>query len=275
MPPPDDPFAQIAELYDLDFEDFRADVTFYERLVEIHGRRVLELGVGTGRIATPLVQAGAQVTGVDISPGMLAIASARSPGDGLRLLEDDIRSVRLRGRFDVVMAPLGTLQHLDTSADFVAALETMAHHLAPGGVGVVDVETPLPDDFDPRPQPVIEHWTKAWQGGTVSKVVSIDPIPSEGTKEITWHFDIADAQGRLRRITTQFRLRTFTVMEMELGARLAGLRIAAVFDGYGFEPYHDAAERMVVVLQREDDPVGYIYEPGGGEGADEDEERAG
>lgn len=262
---PHDPFALIADLYDLDFQDFYDDTSFYQRLVEIHGVRVLEMGVGTGRIAVPLAQGGAKVTGVDISPQMLAIAQQRTGDLPVRYVQDDIRTVKLRGRFDVVLAPLGTLQHLDTPADFVATLETMARHLAPGGIAVIDVETPLPDDFDPRPQPVIEHWTKEYQGGTVSKVVSVDPIPSEGSKEITWHFDIADRQGRLRRITTQFRFRTFTLPEIELGARIAGLRIAAVFDGYQFDPYHDAAERIVAILQREDDPVGYVYATDGGD----------
>src|SRR5690606_2412401 len=139
--------------------------------------------------------------------------------------EGDLRSLRLRGRFDVVIAPLGTLQHMETPDDFVDALGTMARHLAPGGVAVVDVESPVPDDFDASPQPLIQHWTKPWRGGRVTKVVSVDAIPSEGTKDVTWHYDIADARGRLTRITSEFPLRTFTPPEIALAARLAGLRV--------------------------------------------------
>lgn len=254
-----DPFAEIAEFYDLDFEDFHDDASFYQRLVELHGERVLELGAGTGRIAVPLAEAGAKVTGVDLSEGMLRIARERAGRAPLKLVEGDIREVRLRGRFDLVIAPLGTLQHMETPSDFVAALETMAHHLAEGGVAVVDVESPVPDDFDPRPQPLIQHWTKGWRGGRVTKVVSVDAIPSEGTREVTWHYDVADAAGNLRRVTSVFPLRTYTSPEIELGARIAGLRVAARFGDYEFGPYYDGAERLIVILQRADDEVGYVY----------------
>lgn len=254
-----DPFAEIAEFYDLDFEGFHDDASFYERLVELHGARVLELGVGTGRIAAPLAEAGAKVTGVDVSPGMLEIARERIGGLLVTFVEGDIRAVKLRGRFDLVIAPLGTLQHMETPSDFVAALTTMARHLTDGGVAVIDVESPVPDDFDPSPQPLIQHWTKEWRDGRVTKLVSVDSIPSEGTKEVTWHYDIADAQGALRRVTSVFPLRTFTSPEIELGARLAGLRVAARFGDYEFGPYLDGAERLIVILQREDDEVGYVY----------------
>lgn len=259
MTSPADPFAAIAEFYDLDFEDFHDDAAFYERLVEIHGNRVLELGVGTGRIAVPLARAGAKVTGVDHSEGMLRLARGRAEGLDVSFVEGDVREVRLRKRFDLVIAPLGTLQHMETPADFVAAVETMAHHLAAGGVAVIDVESPVPDDFDPSPQPLIQHWTKEWRGGRVTKLVSVDAIPSEGTKEVTWHYDITDAQGNLRRLTSVFPLRTFTSPEVELAARIAGLRVAARFADYEFTPYHDGAERLVAILQRADDEVGYLY----------------
>lgn len=259
-PTSEDPFALIAEFYDLDFEDFYDDAAFYQQMVEIHGARVLELGVGTGRIAAPLAEAGAQVTGVDLSPGMLALARDRSGSADITFVEGDIREVRLDDRFDLVIAPLGTMQHMETPDDAVAALETMAHHLADGGVAIVDVESPVPDDYDPSPQPLIQHWTKPWRDGRVTKIVSVDAIPSEGTKAVTWHYDVAAADGTLRRITSEFPLRTFTSPELELAARIAGLRVAARFADYEFTPYHDGAERLVMVLQRADDAVGYIYE---------------
>lgn len=268
-----DPFASIAAFYDLDFEDFTDDVAFYQRLVEIHGARVLELGAGTGRVAVPLAEAGAKVTGVDLSPGMLEVARARAAeaGVSLTLVDADFRSLRLRGRFDVVMAPLGTLQHMETPEDLVSALEAMARHLAPGGVAVVDVESPVPDDFDPSPQPLVQHWTKPWRDGRVTKIVSVDAIPSEGIKDVTWHYDVADATGGLTRVTTEFPLRTFTSPELALAARLAGLRVAARFAGYEFDPYHDGAERLVLILQGADDDVGYIYDAPLDDGADEGE----
>jgi ubiquinone/menaquinone biosynthesis C-methylase UbiE len=258
-PPEGDPFDRIAPFYDLDFEDFHDDASFYLRLSDIHGPRVLELGCGTGRISVPLAQAGAKVTGVDVSASMLAVARERAGDLPVRWTVGDLRTLRLRGRFDVVCAPLGTLQHMESIDDFVLALESMARHLAPGGVAVVDVESPAAEDFDPTPQPLIEHWTKPWRDGTVSKVVSVAAIPMMGTKEVTWHFDVADRQGRLTRLTTQFYLRTYTPGEIDLAARIAGLRVVARFGDYEFAPHYDGAERLVVLLQRADDDVAYQY----------------
>ena len=58
MPAQDDPFTAIAPFYDLDFEDYYDDVSFYRTLAEYHGESVLELGCGTGRVAVPLAQSG-------------------------------------------------------------------------------------------------------------------------------------------------------------------------------------------------------------------------
>ncbi len=54
--------------------------------------------------------------------------------------------------------------------------------------------------------------------------------------------------------------RTITIDELHLAGRLAGMRIIARFGDYEFTPYHDGAERLIVLFQREDDDVQWIYE---------------
>jgi hypothetical protein len=108
----------------------------------------------------------------------------------------------------------------------------------------------------------VEHWTKPWRDGQVTKLVSIEAQPSDGLKRITWHFDVVDRRGAVRRITSQFTLLTVTAGEVDLAARIAGLRVIARYGDYGFTPYFDGSERLVVILQREDDGVAYIYDQG-------------
>lgn len=256
-PPAADPFTAIAPFYDLDFEEYDDDVSFYQSLAEFHGESVLELGCGTGRVAVPLAAAGLRVTGVDVNAAMLALARRRGGRRrGLAWRRGDMRTIDLGQTFALVTVPLGGLQHLATIDDVAAALATIARHLAPDGVAVADVEAPHRDDFDPTPQPLVEHWTKPWgDGGHVTKTVSIAARPSENVKEITWHFDVVSRGGAVRRTTTAFTFRTITLPELTLAAWLAGLRVSATFGDYEFTAFDDFSERLVVLLQHEDAPL--------------------
>ena len=252
-----DPFTAIAPFYDLDFEDYYDDVSFYQSLAEYHGDSVLELGCGTGRVAVPLAQAGLRVTGVDINQTMLDVAKKRmGTGKGLTLKRGDMTKLDLKQTYALVTVPLGGVQHLASLDDFAASIAVLAHHLEPGGVAVVDIEAPHRDDYDPTPQPLVEHWTKPWaDGGQVTKLVSVESRPADSMKDITWHFDVASKTGALRRVTTSFTFRTITLGEVTLAGRLAGLRTVAAFGDYEFTPFSDFSERMIVLLQHADDPL--------------------
>ena len=275
--PAADPFAQVARFYDLDLAGFDDDVALYLELAA--GGDVIELGCGTGRVAVPLAEAGLRVTGVDLSPAMLARARERAEGLRLRLVEGDVRTLDLGERFGSVLLPLGGLQHMATIAEVAAALATVARHLAPGGRAVVDVEAPHPDDWLPGPRPLIEHWTRAFvedpdscaPGGrgapsaTVTKLVAVEGRPVEALRLVTYHFDVQPAEGPLQRVTQQFALRVITAGELELAGRLAGLRVAAWYGDYDGAPPREGDERLIAVFEH--DTAGDAGATGPGAGA--------
>lgn len=243
----------IAHFYDLDLEGYEDDVELYLALAEEYGGPVLELGCGTGRVAAAIAAAGAEVVGVDLSGRMLEVARARR-GERVEWLEGDMRALDLGRRFALVLVPLGGLQHLETVGDVVAALDTVARHLDTDGVAVVDVEAPGAEDFEAGPHPLVEHWTRAWRGGQVTKLVSVFALPALGLRDVTWHFDVQGAEGSLRRETAQFSMRTFTAAELELAGRLAGLEVQAVHGDYDGAPYDDGASRLIVTFGRAASP---------------------
>jgi len=255
----DDPFASVAPFYDLDLEGYEDDVTLYRELATRADGPVLELGCGTGRVALALAAEGIEVVGVDISEAMLVIARARSVSPAPTWVEADLRTYDAGQEFGLVIVALGGLQHMTELDDLVAAFESIARHLSDDGLAVVDVEAPLPDDFTPGPQPLIEHWTREWHAEAdgpatlVSKLVSVESYPADSTRAVTWHFDVQGVDGTLRRTTAQFDLRTITLGELELAGRLAGLELSSAWGDYEMTPFDDGAQRLVVSFTRSED----------------------
>ena len=253
-----DPFADLAPLYDLDVEGYDADIELYEALAAQVGRgarpaRVLELGCGTGRVAVALAKAGHPVVAVDMSESMLAHGRERSAGLPVRYVRGDMRALDLGERFRLVIVPLGGLEHMERTDDLARALATVERHLALGGLAVVDVAAPQPDDLAPGIQPLVEHWTRTIpaEGGTrVTKLVSVEVRPSQGLRQVTWHFDMQPVAGALRRVTVRFPLRMLTAGELELAATLAGLRVAGWHGDYVLSPRDDGDERIIATLRR-------------------------
>jgi ubiquinone/menaquinone biosynthesis C-methylase UbiE len=125
------------------------DRAFYARLAHEVGGRVLELACGTGRIAVVLAERGFDVTGVDISDGMLTIArrkAARCPPavrNRLTFVHQDMTRLDLPGRFGLIFIPFRSFQHLLTADLQRQALNAIARHLEPNGLLALNL-------FDPR-----------------------------------------------------------------------------------------------------------------------------
>ena len=161
------------------------------------------------------------------------------------------------GPFGLVAIPLGGLQHLSTAEDIAAAFAAMAAALAPGGLAAVDIEAPHPDDWLPGPRPLLEPLDAHAGGGAgtrgaaVTKLVAVDGRPAESLRLVTWHFDVQPpGGGALRRTTARFPLRVVTAGEIELAARLAGLRAAEWRGGYDGAPPREGDDRLIAVLER-------------------------
>ena len=145
------PYDAIAGLYDPWSASVTEDVDFYVEEALAAGGDVVELGVGTGRIAVPIAAAGVRVIGVDSSPGMLDICRARAEEAGVAALLDlrlgDLRDPPVRERVPLVVCPFRSLLHMLTEGDRRAALAAARRLLVPGGRLVFDVFSPSADDI--------------------------------------------------------------------------------------------------------------------------------
>jgi SAM-dependent methyltransferase len=142
-------YDKIARLYDPWSVSVVEDVDFYVAEAVRSGGPVLELGVGTGRIAVPTALAGLRVVGVDSSDGMLEVAreAAARAGVELDLRFGDLRKPPVDELFALVTIPFRSLLHMQTDDDRRAALSAVRERLAEGGRFVFDVFTPGHDDI--------------------------------------------------------------------------------------------------------------------------------
>jgi len=134
----------FAATYDLETSGFTADVDFYRTLAVEAGGPVLELAVGTGRVAIPIAQAGVPVVGLDHSAQMLAIARGKvaSLGLDIELQQADMRDFDLGRRFGPITCPARAFLHLLEPEDHMACLRAVHRHLNPGGRFAVNFFVP-------------------------------------------------------------------------------------------------------------------------------------
>jgi SAM-dependent methyltransferase len=142
----------IARLYDPWSRSVTEDVGFYVDLAVEDGGPMVELGVGTGRIAIPTAIQGVRVIGVDSSPGMLEVCRevARSAGvaDLLDLRVGDLRDPPVDERVRLVTCPFRAFLHLHDDAERLQALRAARDLLEPGGRLAFDVFEPGRDDIE-------------------------------------------------------------------------------------------------------------------------------
>lgn len=250
--------AALARLYDLDLLDDPGDLDLYLALADRSDGPVLELAVGTGRLAVPLAEAGHAVTGVDLDRAMLDRARERATASGaakrLDLIEADLVDLRLpnAGEFGLAFIALNSLLVLPTRAAQRAALRTLAEHLAPGGVAAVDVWIPDADDlarFDGR---ISLEWPRLdpETGAIVTKAASAAHDAASATVTLTAIFEEGGQGEPPRRWVRRDRLRLISADELRGFAEDAGLVVEAMAGDYGLGPMGPGSDRAVLIAVR-------------------------
>jgi SAM-dependent methyltransferase len=250
----------LARLYDVDLVEDPGDEDLYLALARRTDGPVLELAVGTGRLAEPLVRAGYDVTGVDLDPAMLErarrrldVVRGRSAGRA-ELVEGDLLTLDLpaAGSFRLAFIGLNSLFLLATRDRQREAIGRLARHLAPGGLAVVDVWLPDTDDlsrFDGRL--VLEYVrTDPETGATVTKLASARHDAPLAIVDLVAIYEEGRPGEPARRWTRRDALRLVGADELRVMAEDCGLVVEDVAGGYDLEPLGPSSERAVLVARK-------------------------
>jgi SAM-dependent methyltransferase len=185
----------IASIYDAWSRQVTEDVAFYVELALEAGGPVVELGVGTGRIAVPTARAGVRVIGVDSSARMLELCRRAAEAAGVTELVDlrlgDLRSPPVGERVRLVTCPFRAYLHLHTDGERLAALRAAYALLEPGGRLVFDVFAPSDADIRETDGRWIERepgiWERAdWRPEERRLDLSVRGEAGETTMPLAW-----------------------------------------------------------------------------------------
>jgi SAM-dependent methyltransferase len=183
----------IAELYDPWSASVVEDVAFYLEEARRSGGPVLELGVGTGRIAVPIAADGIRVIGMDSSRAMLEVCARRAAlaGVTLDLRVGDLREPPVAERVPLVICPFRSLLHMHTDEDRLGVLGAAYDLLLPGGRFVFDVFTPDADDIAQtqgkwleREPGIFEH--ALWDESERTLTLTVRDDERETTMALAW-----------------------------------------------------------------------------------------
>ena len=144
-------YDSIARIYDPWNASIVENIAFYVEEALGYDGPIVELAVGSGRIAVPIAQAGRAVIGVDLSEGMLAVARALAEEHGVSALVDlrvgDLREPPVDERVPLVICPFRSLLHMADEEQKLRALRAARELLEPGGRLVFDVFAPSSEDI--------------------------------------------------------------------------------------------------------------------------------
>lgn len=244
-----DPFARY---YDADFRDYLEDLPFYRELARRTGGPLLELMCGTGRVLLPLAEAGHTITGVDISPAMLAIARERVTEAGLAgratLLEGDVRDMALPAKeFALAFVAINSFMHLEAVRDQLACLSNVRRALTPRGLLVLDLFNPDPATILREDNRIVLDREYQLDGRHVQKHVAIDSDAAAQLSQVTYLYDETDQVGLLTRRTMRFTMRWFYRFELEHLLARAGFAMRNLYGSYDLDEYYSHSPRLIAV----------------------------
>jgi SAM-dependent methyltransferase len=229
----------VAARYDESSGDvFRPDVveTTVDVLAELAGGgRALELGIGTGRVALPLARRGVPVHGIDMSRAMVARLRAKPGGDAIGVTIGDFATTRVDGTFSVAYLVFNTIMNLTTQSAQVDCFRNVAAHLEPGGCFVVEVMVP-----ELRRLPMGQTVVPFQVGPTGWAFDRYDCATQDMSSN---YVDVVDGRGEYRSIPFRY----VWPAELDLMARIAGLRLRERWAGWTREPFtHDSSEHVSI-----------------------------
>lgn len=233
---------RIADMYDAWYQG-GDPASIVDRLLALAGHGpVLELGIGTGRIALPLAATGVSVHGIDASSAMVEKLRAKPGGESIPVTVGDFAEFDLKDRFSLVFVVFNTFFGILEQDDQIRGFQSVADHLAPGGRFLLECFVPDLGRFDRGQQLSVA----AIDDDAIRIEASMyDPIAQRVRAQV-----VSMTESGTRFYPLQVRY--CWPSELDLMARLAGLEREHRWGGWNEEPFTAESSLHVSVYRKPD-----------------------
>ena len=249
----------IAEYYDASpVVNGRGDVSFYVQAVREFGGPVLELGCGSGRVTLFVARAGFKITGLDLSPKMLAKAEDKlsqlpaDTRDRVTFVQGNMANFELTERFRLAIIPFRPFQHLLDVQQQLACLQCVHKHLQPGGRLVLDFFQTDPRRMHDQ-EYLCERQVAEYEMSEGRKVRLTERVTAfhraEQVNDVEMIYNVTHADGRQERLTMAFPFRYFFRYEVEHLLARGGFTVEETFGDFDRSPLRDASPEMIFVAR--------------------------
>ncbi|NLP11652.1 class I SAM-dependent methyltransferase [bacterium] len=243
-------YDRFAPFYELEYGRKEDDIDFYSNVADRFGSPVLEIGVGTGRIALALAAQGHEVCGVDNSAPMLQIARDKArrmdseTRKRLTLRQADMRRLRRRNVFRTAIIPFRAFLHNLSQQEQLQTLRGLHRALRPHGVLALDLFVPLHQVLSRTTWQVEIPQEDLAPGIAITSSVRHFPVEQRLDIENRYH-----QNGRIRRAHMTYRY--IFRYEMEALLRAAGFKVLSCQNGFDGKPYDFYSGLMIFIARKQ------------------------
>ena len=233
--------------YDAKNKHYTGDISFYVNQAKKIGQPVLELACGTGRITIPIADQGWEITGIDISTGMLKKAAEKSKShQSIQWLQEDIRKFDLNQKFKLIILPFNAIAHLHPLEDLETCLASVKKHLQKNGRFILDFFNPnfkflIIDNKQPRlaakyPDPYSDETVILTEINTYDAATQIN--------HIKWHYKIGEKES-----TNELNMRIYYPQELDALLKYNGFNIEEKYGDFDESPFASSSLKQIIICK--------------------------
>ena len=244
-------YRQAAKFYDL--FGSKNDLKFYTELALQSGKKALELGVGTGRVAISLAKAGITVVGIDNSVHMLKVAKEKlaKETDAIQkhviLKKGDMKNFELKQSFPFIYIPASTFDHNITAEEQKQTLSCISKHLEKNGIFAFDLEQVTPD------KPKASWWIDRKEinnGKTVVRSIFTRRDMTKHTCSLDIFYDVYRNSKLLERYHEYGEVAIISKNEIVELMQKTGFRVESIYGDFNKSKYQENSARIVLVTRK-------------------------